>query len=184
MGRFDRRDNNRRGGGGGFDRRPTTMYPAVCDKCGKDCQVPFRPSGDKPIYCSNCFEKEGGGKSDRFERRDDSRRNFGSSRDRGDKQMFSAICDECGVECKVPFNPSPDKPIYCSKCFEKREGLKTGGSSINFDKQSEKLDSIIEKLDRILSALESKSAPETKKEVVKKPKVVKKTKTVKKTETK
>ena len=184
MGRFDRRDNNRRGGGGGFDRRPTTMYPAVCDKCGKDCQVPFRPSGDKPIYCSDCFEKEGGGKSDRFERRDDSRRSFGGSRDRGDKQMFTAICDECGVECKVPFNPSPDKPIYCSKCFEKREGLKTGGSNINFDKQSEKLDSIIEKLDRILSALESKSAPETKKEVVKKPKVVKKTKTVKKTETK
>ena len=49
MGRFDRRDNNRRGGGSGFDRRPTTMYPAVCDKCGKDCQVPFRPSGDKPV---------------------------------------------------------------------------------------------------------------------------------------
>ena len=185
MGRFDRRDNNRRGGG--FDRRPTTMYPAVCDKCGKDCQVPFKPSGDKPIYCSNCFEKEGGGRSDRsdrFERRDDSRRSFGNSRGREDKQMFSAICDDCGIECKVPFNPSPDKPIYCSKCFEKREGAKGVGNSINNDILSEKLDTIVEKLDRILSALESKSAPETKKEVVKKPKVVKKTKTVKKTETK
>ena len=185
MGRFDRRDNNRRGGGGGFDRRPTTMYPAVCDKCGKDCQVPFRPSGDKPIYCSNCFEKEGSGKSDRFERRDNSRRSFGGSRERGDKQMFSAICDECGAECKVPFNPSPDKPIYCSKCFEKREGTNRTGnnSSFNNDKQSEKLDSIIEKLDKMLIALESK-IPSEENKVVKKPKSVKKSKTVKKTETK
>lgn len=189
MGRFDRRDNNRRGGGGGFDRRPTTMYPAVCDKCGKDCQVPFRPSGDKPIYCSNCFEKEGGGKSDRFEKRDDSRRSFGGSRDRGDKQMFSTICDECGAECKVPFNPSPDKPIYCSKCFEKRENSNGSVSkdSCNCDKQIEKLDAIIEKMDRILVALESKSIPEEKKidkEVVKKPKAVKKSKTVKKSKEK
>ncbi len=191
MGRFDRRDNNRRSGGGGFDRRPTTMFPAVCDKCGKDCQVPFRPSGDKPVYCSNCFEKEGGGNSDRFERRDDSRRSFGGGRDRGDKPMFSAICDECGIECKVPFNPSPDKPIYCSKCFEKREGSNNSGNnnSCNCDKQSEKLDTMIEKLDRILSALESKSVPEKKekvekKEVVKKPKAVKKSKTVKKTKEK
>jgi CxxC-x17-CxxC domain-containing protein len=33
------------------------MYPAVCDECGRDCQVPFEPDGSKPIYCSNCFEK-------------------------------------------------------------------------------------------------------------------------------
>lgn len=191
MGRFDRKDN-RRSGGGGFDRRPTTMFPAVCDKCGKDCQVPFKPSGDKPIYCSNCFEKEGGGRSDRsdrFERRDDSRRSFGGGRDRGDKPMFSAICDDCGIECKVPFNPSPDKPIYCSKCFEKREGAKGVGNSINNDILSEKLGAIVEKLDRILSALESKSIPTQKKEVekkevIKKPKAVKKSKTVKKTKEK
>lgn len=36
------------------------MHDAVCDECGKDCQVPFRPSGDKPIYCSDCFEQKGG----------------------------------------------------------------------------------------------------------------------------
>lgn len=55
--------NNRSGGGrfgggdfrrGGSGRRE--MHRAVCDKCGKDCEVPFRPSGDKPIFCSNCFE--------------------------------------------------------------------------------------------------------------------------------
>lgn len=38
------------------------MFEAVCDQCGHSCKVPFRPSGDKPIYCSNCFgeKKEGG----------------------------------------------------------------------------------------------------------------------------
>ena len=52
------------GGGnrGGFDRNRNDrqMYDAVCDKCGKDCQVPFQPTGEKPVYCSNCFEKTSG----------------------------------------------------------------------------------------------------------------------------
>lgn len=42
------------------------MYDAVCDDCGKACKVPFLPSGEKPIYCSECFSKHGGGESDRF----------------------------------------------------------------------------------------------------------------------
>lgn len=47
--------------GDGGDRQ---MFSVVCSKCGKDCQVPFRPTGDKPVYCSDCFEKIGG-KNDR-----------------------------------------------------------------------------------------------------------------------
>jgi CxxC-x17-CxxC domain-containing protein len=31
------------------------MHPAVCAQCGKDTTVPFRPRGDKPVYCSDCF---------------------------------------------------------------------------------------------------------------------------------
>jgi CxxC-x17-CxxC domain-containing protein len=42
--------------GGGFERRERQMYPAVCAECGQDTQVPFEPRGDKPVYCSNCFE--------------------------------------------------------------------------------------------------------------------------------
>ena len=58
---------DRRHGGGDFRRRdsgPREMFHAVCDECGKDCEVPFRPSGDKPIYCSDCFEKKNGGRGD------------------------------------------------------------------------------------------------------------------------
>jgi len=49
-----------RGGFGGRDSGRPSLHDAVCDECKKDCQVPFRPSGDKPIYCSDCFEKKGG----------------------------------------------------------------------------------------------------------------------------
>lgn len=35
--------------------RETTMYKAVCSECKKSCDVPFRPSGDKPVYCRDCF---------------------------------------------------------------------------------------------------------------------------------
>lgn len=34
---------------------PKAMYPATCNKCGRDCQVPFRPNGRKPVLCSDCF---------------------------------------------------------------------------------------------------------------------------------
>lgn len=62
------RDSFRGGFGGRGSDRPHEMYDAVCSECGKDCKVPFRPSGDRPIFCSDCFEKQNGG-SDRSERR-------------------------------------------------------------------------------------------------------------------
>ena len=37
------------------DYRP--MYQAVCADCGKDCEVPFKPRGDRPVYCKECFTK-------------------------------------------------------------------------------------------------------------------------------
>jgi len=52
--------NNRGGGGGGFNRGPRPqreMYPATCANCGAETEVPFRPSGDRPVYCFDCFSK-------------------------------------------------------------------------------------------------------------------------------
>lgn len=42
---------DRRGGGGG----PREMHTAVCADCGKPAQVPFKPRGDRPVFCSACF---------------------------------------------------------------------------------------------------------------------------------
>ena len=33
------------------------MFPAVCAECGKDTQVPFQPREDRPVYCSDCYNK-------------------------------------------------------------------------------------------------------------------------------
>jgi CxxC-x17-CxxC domain-containing protein len=42
-------------GGGGYDRAPRQMYDAVCADCGKTAQVPFQPTGSRPVYCNDCF---------------------------------------------------------------------------------------------------------------------------------
>ncbi len=40
---------------GGLDRSAREMHPAVCAQCCTDTMVPFRPRGDRPVYCSDCF---------------------------------------------------------------------------------------------------------------------------------
>lgn len=48
-------------GGGGFGGGPREMHKAVCADCQKECEVPFKPSGDRPVYCKDCFSKRKGG---------------------------------------------------------------------------------------------------------------------------
>jgi CxxC-x17-CxxC domain-containing protein len=45
----------RGGGGGGV---PKEFFAAVCAECGKEAQLPFKPRGDRPVYCSDCFSKK------------------------------------------------------------------------------------------------------------------------------
>jgi len=35
------------------------------------------------------------------------------------RQMFPAVCAECGRETEVPFEPRQNRPVYCSECFSK-----------------------------------------------------------------
>jgi len=44
------------GGGGGYDRPPREMHTATCARCGNEARVPFVPRGDKPVYCSDCYQ--------------------------------------------------------------------------------------------------------------------------------
>ena len=65
-----RRESNRRG-----DRPNFEMTKVTCSDCGSKCEVPFKPTSSKPVYCSDCFEKKGGkrssnGRSDRNSSRD------------------------------------------------------------------------------------------------------------------
>ena len=42
---------------GGSDRPQREMHEAICAECGVTTQVPFRPSGDRPVYCRDCYSK-------------------------------------------------------------------------------------------------------------------------------
>jgi len=54
-----RRDSGSRGR---FNRRDSVeKHRVTCDKCGESCEVPFKPTGNKPVYCSDCFKSEGDG---------------------------------------------------------------------------------------------------------------------------
>jgi CxxC-x17-CxxC domain-containing protein len=107
-GGFDKRDGGRPGfkkfgGDRGFGG-PKEMFRATCAECHKSCEVPFRPNGEKPVYCSDCFGgQRDGGRNDsapRFEKRRDERsfeprreqQSFGKS-DNGNEEVKRQISD-------------------------------------------------------------------------------------------
>lgn len=54
-----------------FGEDRAEMHEATCASCGKECEVPFKPNGRKPVLCHNCFRKNDGEvpeRSERFER--------------------------------------------------------------------------------------------------------------------
>ena len=48
----------RGGGGDGGGGAPREYFTAVCAECGQEAQLPFKPRGDRPVYCSDCFSKK------------------------------------------------------------------------------------------------------------------------------
>jgi CxxC-x17-CxxC domain-containing protein len=40
-----------------YSSRSRQMFPATCAQCGKDTEVPFEPHSDRPVYCSDCYNK-------------------------------------------------------------------------------------------------------------------------------
>ena len=78
-------------------------------------QLPFQPSGDKPVFCTNCLRAK---RADRGPR-------FGGNGSRPQRQMFDVDvnCASCGTHIsQLPFQPSGDRPIYCFDCNKNRRG--------------------------------------------------------------
>jgi CxxC-x17-CxxC domain-containing protein len=46
---------------GGVSAGRREMFTATCSSCGREARVPFQPRGDKPVYCSDCYQQMGGG---------------------------------------------------------------------------------------------------------------------------
>ncbi len=114
-----------------FNREDREMHTTKCGDCGNECQVPFKPKEDRPVYCRDCFQnhkpapREGGS---RFGGRSSGGRSGGFGGDRGSsrfgnrddrpREMHNAKCGDCGNECQVPFKPREDRPVYCRDCFQ------------------------------------------------------------------
>ncbi len=99
------------------------MHKAVCSNCGKDCQVPFEPTGGKPVYCSECFEKNrGGSDTRRFEGRNFNKPHFEDRNNRSPQNSeqyntINAKLDKIlamltsSSLVKVAPTPKPDLPL-------------------------------------------------------------------------
>lgn len=127
MRNFDRGGYQPRGrtsfnGGRNFNRGgDRQMFDAICSNCGKACQVPFRPTGEKPVYCSDCFEKMGGGNdSPRRERFDRPRRNFTDREQKPNqnKNQLDAINAKLDKLIKL-LEPKVSEPITSEPIVEK-----------------------------------------------------------------
>ncbi len=115
-----------------FDR-DREMFDAKCGDCGNDCQIPFKPKEDRPVYCNECFQKHkpaqrsggyggrsGGGYGGRSGGGYGGRSGGGyGRRDDRPREMFDAKCGDCGNDCQIPFKPREDRPVYCNECFQK-----------------------------------------------------------------
>jgi CxxC-x17-CxxC domain-containing protein len=93
---------------------------------------------DKTIKCRDCgarftftekdqeFYKEKGYTNEpsrcpkcRAARKSQPRENNRGGYGRSEREMFPAVCSECGAKTTVPFQPSPGKPVYCQDCFRR-----------------------------------------------------------------
>jgi len=94
-----------------------------CSDCGNEFtfsvedQEFYQSKGytNEPKRCPECRQAR---KTQRYGNGGNS---YGSSRYgySAPRQMFRAVCADCGKETEVPFQPREDRPVYCSDCFRK-----------------------------------------------------------------
>ena len=97
--RFGRRDTPSSSRGPSLE-----SFEATCDKCGKKCDLPFKPTGNKPVYCKSCFRDVGSSTESR------GRSNFDRSPSRPSFERF---------EAPVHSNPSSDDLDKINKKLDK-----------------------------------------------------------------
>lgn len=85
------------------------MYQDETIVC-KDCGAEFIfTAGEQEFYAERGFQN----KPQRCKNCRDQRKNSAKTQ----REMHITTCAKCGKEAKVPFQPSADRPVYCSECF-------------------------------------------------------------------
>ncbi len=116
-------------------------FKSTCADCGNACEVPFKPSGRKPVLCAKCFNKDGTAYSDKpWEK--------GAARIAA-KKLFPSVCDRCSNACEVPFEPVAGRPVYCANCL----GHGDKAAAHDADRSNEQFTVLNAKLDQILKLL-------------------------------
>ena len=95
----------------------------TCVECGSDFtfeaaeQEFYQSKGfqNEPKRCPSCRQARKAQQS----RTGSNRYENSSNGYRTPRQMFPAVCAECGKETTVPFEPRQDRPVYCSDCYRK-----------------------------------------------------------------
>ena len=78
----------------------------VCKDCGKEFVF---TAGEQEFYAERGFQNE----PQRCKACCDAKKNAAKPA----RELFTTVCANCGKEAKVPFQPSNDRPVYCSECF-------------------------------------------------------------------
>jgi len=86
----------------------------VCKDCGNEFVF---TAGEQEFYAEKGFQNEPTRCKACRQARKASRHAAG-----GTREMFDAVCAECGKPTKVPFQPREDRPVYCSECYAARRG--------------------------------------------------------------
>lgn len=134
------RDNNRFGGGRDFKKRNFggrgssdrsdrfEMHQTTCSKCGNDCQVPFRPTTGKPVYCKKCFDEIRGASPKRYDEKNSAPKHSNFSENRRDsgrgnnedqyKKQFESLNWKLDKILKI-LNPTPSLEVSQKKPITK-----------------------------------------------------------------
>lgn len=92
------------------------MYQDITLKC-KDCGNDFIFSaGEQEFYAEKGFQNQ--------PQRCKECRNARKSSTKPQRELFETVCARCGGPAKVPFQPSSDKPVYCSVCYDEMKSAR------------------------------------------------------------
>ncbi len=90
------------------------MYQDITLKC-KDCGKEFVfTAGEQEFYAEKGFQNQP-------QRCRDCRNARKNAAAKPEREYFTATCANCGKEAKIPFQPTSDRPVYCSECFAARK---------------------------------------------------------------
>ena len=115
MGNFNRdnRPGRRDFGGRDFGGGRPMMHRVTCSDCGKECEVPFRPTGERPVFCNDCFRNHRNASPSRPERTADQYK--------GQFEIINIKLDKI-LNALNPVVPIKNKSVLVKKAISRKKG--------------------------------------------------------------